>query len=213
MSRVPIPTCLLEKACMPGHYEVSAFLNVTLGTAPALKTKSTKRSKPAAQRILDKLRGSETEKSEMFDNFHFFGNTASSARIDLGPVADDALARTSRRTQEPSTSAHGIGCAGADTINHGTARDDVVAGRPTTLCRIDMAEACELCLHSNQPLQNLNLVVELVVVGMWRHVCFCSWVLVLDAICVCSGINIRTSGHQHLRPALSTSSGSRVWVP
>ena len=186
MSRVPVPTHLLEKASMPGRYKVSAFVNVTLGAATGLlKTNSTKRAKPAAQRILDKLRGSETETSESAGAFHFFGNTASSGKVDLGPIADEALARAkSSRTGEPGTSGVGIGCA--DAIYQGANKDNIVAGRPTTLCKIEVGEACQLCLHSSQPLQNLNLVAELVVEGIWRHGCLRSRVSLLAVTCVCS---------------------------
>ena len=171
---------------MPGRYKVSAFVNVTLGAATGLlKTNSTKRAKPAAQRILDKLRGSETETSESAGAFHFFGNTASSGKVDLGPIADEALARAkSSRTGEPGTSGVGIGCA--DAIYQGANKDNIVAGRPTTLCKIEVGEACQLCLHSSQPLQNLNLVAELVVEGIWRHGCLRSRVSLLAVTCVCS---------------------------
>jgi hypothetical protein len=170
MSQVPIPTHLLEKACTPSRYKVLAFLNVSLGTAPVQKGgKSRHSSKSAASRVLDRLRGSQAGHSHTFDAFHFFGNTTSSSRVDLAPVAEAHFARAHSASGGAAHGPQEAGRGSGDALLRGGCcsgkSDASVAGRPAVLCKIDMEQACELCLHSDQPLQNLNVVAELVVAG------------------------------------------------
>lgn len=169
MSQVPIPIHLLEKARTPSCYKVLAFLNVSLGTAPVQHGgKSRNGSKPAALRVLDRFRGSQACHSPTFDAFHFFGNTRSSSRVDLAPVAEAHFARAHRASAGAALAPQEIGRGCRDALRRGSCSvtpDASIAGRPAALCKIDMEQACELCLHSDQPLQNLNVVVELVVAG------------------------------------------------
>jgi hypothetical protein len=153
MSRVPIPKHLLEKASTPSFYRVFASLNVSLGTAigpvagSARPISGSKTSGGFAA-----LKSKPTcDNEQAFGAFQFFGNTVSSAKVDLRLAQSETC----------GISGGGAGCAGA--IGGGRWSGDASRGRHTTLCRLDFEKACHLALHSRQPLKNLNLVAELIV--------------------------------------------------
>ena len=169
MSRVPIPKQLLEKAHAPSVYKVSASLNISLGSAidsstssSATKTAGTHTSSAQSTTAAHGVFGFIKNKNihdirQAFDAFQFFGNTVSSARVDLRLAKSESSPTTSGSGGDDS----GAGCTGA--IGGGGWKGGVTRGRETTLCRVEFEKACEVCVHSRLPLKNLNVIAELVV--------------------------------------------------
>jgi hypothetical protein len=165
MSRVPIPTHLLDKAHTPSLYKVAASVHISLGTAvePQVAASADARSLVGGGRgpagMLRGLMAVRDKDRASLGAFRFFGNTVSSARVDLRRAKGEEAGCS--RSGGDGAGAGDTGCGG--TIG-GVARvRNVGRGRETTLCRVDFENACELCLHSRQPLKNLNIVAELVV--------------------------------------------------
>jgi hypothetical protein len=164
---VPIPTQLLNKAHTPSLYTVAASLNVSLGAAvepPASASAHSKSLGGAGSGPAGMLRGwskAGLEKDGASKGaFRFFGNTVSSARVDLRLAKREAAGSSSRSGGDGAGTGE-AGCGGA--IGGAARAGSAERGRETTLCRVEFEKACELCLHSRQPLKNLNVVAELVV--------------------------------------------------
>ena len=164
---MPIPTQLLNKAHTPSLYTVAASLNVSLGAAvepPASASAHSKSLGGAGSGPAGMLRGwskAGLEKDGASKGaFRFFGNTVSSARVDLRLAKREAAGSSSRSGGDGAGTGE-AGCGGA--IGGAARAGSAERGRETTLCRVEFEKACELCLHSRQPLKNLNVVAELVV--------------------------------------------------
>ncbi|MGB1599308.1 MAG: hypothetical protein ACPIOQ_41550, partial [Promethearchaeia archaeon] len=146
MSRVPISRLLLQKASEAGAGRVFASLNITLGAAvPARDASAVMHSSRKRKMALS------------CEDFQFYGNTLCSKRIDLRRAVKDADCSTAAPVD--------AGCAGI--MGGGGSKGSWVARQTDmTVCRLDFGDACEICVHSNQPLKNLNVVAELVVTVM-----------------------------------------------
>jgi hypothetical protein len=162
---VPIPTHLLDKAHTPSLYKVAASVHVSLGAAvePQAAASADAKSLVGGGRgpagMLRGLRAVRDKDRESLGAFRFFGNTVSSARVDLRRAKGEEAGCT--RSGGDGAGAGDAGCGGAI---GGVARvGNVRRGRETTHCRVDFESACELCMHSRQPLKNLNIIAELVV--------------------------------------------------
>jgi len=97
------------------------------------------------------FKNKDSAKHRSFDAFRFFGNTVSSARVDLRRATGEDL-------NESIDGGAGGGCAGV--VGGGLSK---ARGRDTTFCRLEFEKACEFCVHSKLPLKHLNIVAELVV--------------------------------------------------
>ena len=161
---MPIPTHLLDKAHTPSLYKVAASVHVSLGAAVEPKAAASADAKSlvgGGRGPAGMLRGLRAvrDKAESLGAFRFFGNTVSSARVDLRRAKGEEPGCS--RSGGEGAGAGDAGCGGA--IGGVARAGNVGRGRETTHCRVDFESACELCLHSRQPLKNLNIVAELVV--------------------------------------------------
>ena len=85
-----------------------------------------------------------------FGSFRFFGNTVSSDRVNLRSAI-------SEHSHSVSTGGGGSGGGCAGVIGGGGWKGDACRGRDATFCRIEFEKACEVCLHTRQPLKNLKI--------------------------------------------------------
>ena len=162
---MPIPTHLLDMAHTPSLYKVAASVHVSLGAtvepqaAASADAKSLVGGGRGPAGMLRGLRAVRDKDRASLGAFRFFGNTMSSARVDLRRAKGEEAGCS--RSGGDGAGAGEIGCGGA--IGGVARAGNVGRGRDTTNCRVDFESACELCLHSRQPLKNLNIVAELVV--------------------------------------------------
>jgi hypothetical protein len=156
MSRVPIPNRFLEEANASSSYRVFASLNVTLGAAVANAAATSRqgaRGNNAEHGLIRAVTGKRKARKEASDRFQFFGNTFSSKRVELGQALKSAGGAGDGCGMGP-------GCAGMLVTRAGSG---IKLCGDSVLCGLDLHETCQLCVHSNQPLKNVNLVAELII--------------------------------------------------